>query len=268
MSKINEYQVKIDLFEGPLDLLLYVVNRSEVDIIDISVAEITNQYLQYLELIKDLNINVASDYLSMAATLIRLKANEILPPENGEELEDEEFGIIDRAQLIEKLLEYKKYKEAAGTLQVFENENIGTFTRGQKEEIELSSTEQDEGISSINMFDLMSAFKRVMERLANSDDILSRHVITMENVRLDDRLEHILGMVDDGKEILFDELFSDDTRKIVLVVTFMAILELVKMKQIIFRQENLLGNLYVKKRTENGNSERDKQISIDGSDEV
>ncbi len=245
----DEYNVKLDLFEGPLDLLLYVVNKSEVDIIDISVAAITKQYLNYLDIMRDLNINIASEYLSMAATLIRLKAHEILPPEEEENLGDEDDVIINREQLIEKLLEYKKYKEAANSLQDYESENIGTFNRGMKEEVEVRAAEEEE-ITSVSMFDLMTAFKRVMERLAESDDVLARHVIQSENVRLDDRLEHVLSMVNDGEEVLFEELFTDDTRKVVLVVTFMAILELVKMKQIIFRQEELLGNIYVKKRTD------------------
>lgn len=249
IRRSDEYNVKLDLFEGPLDLLLYVVNKSEVDIVNISVAAVTKQYLNYLDIMRDLNINIASEYLSMAATLIRLKAHEILPPEEDEQLGDEEDVIINRAQLIEKLLEYKKYKEAAGSLQDYESENIGTFKRGKKEDVEvLASTEEE--IASVSMFDLMTAFQRVMERLAESDDVLARHVIQSENVRLDDRLEHVLGLVTDGGEILFDDLFRDDTRKVVLVVTFMAILELVKMKQIIFRQEELLGNIYVKKRTD------------------
>ena len=250
MKQSNEYEVKLDLFEGPLDLLLYVINKSEVDITDIVLTEITRQYLDYLDIMEELNINVASEYLSMAATLIRLKAREILPPDNTEELENEEEAIINRTQLIEKLLEYKKYKEAAKELKDYEDENIGTFTRGKNEAIGPIRLSDEEEVASVNIFDLMTAFKTVMERLSEADNVLDRHVITKENVRLDDRLERVLTLVQDGKEVLFDKIFEDDPRKITLVVTFMAILELIKMKQIVFRQEELMGNIFVKKRTD------------------
>jgi segregation and condensation protein A len=105
----QEYEVQLELFEGPLDLLLYLVNKSEVSIVDISVSEIVTQYLQYLDMIRDLNIDVASEYLHMAATLIRLKARELLPQQEGEELLEED-GIYNRDQLIQQLLEYKKFR--------------------------------------------------------------------------------------------------------------------------------------------------------------
>lgn len=112
---INEYKVKLDLFEGPLDLLLYLVTKSEVAIKDISVAMITSQYLEYLDVMSNLSITIASEYLSMAATLIRLKSHEMLPESEKELLEQEE-DYINREQLIEKIIEYKKFKEAAGFL--------------------------------------------------------------------------------------------------------------------------------------------------------
>ena len=129
MKQTDEYKVKLDLFEGPLDLLLYLVNKSEVDIVDISVAEISKQYLEYLDIMKNVDINIASEYLSMAATLVRLKAQELLPDVEAEVLEEEE-GIYNRQQLIEKLLEYKTYKEAAGSLRKYEGEQYGSFSRG------------------------------------------------------------------------------------------------------------------------------------------
>ena len=105
----QEYEVRLELFEGPLDLLLYLVNKAEVNIVDISVSSIASQYLEYLDLMRDLNIDVASEYLHMAATLIRLKARELLPPQEGEVI-DQEDGIYNREQLIQQLLEYKKFR--------------------------------------------------------------------------------------------------------------------------------------------------------------
>lgn len=247
MKNNNEYEVKLDLFEGPLDLLLYLVQKSEVEIIDISVSEISKQYLEYLDIMRDLNINIASEYLSMAATLVRLKSRELLPDSDTEESEEEE-GIINREQLIEKLLEYKKFKEAAGSLRTYESEHIGSFSRGKSEDIETTASPQDTGLESITMFDLIAAFKNVLERIEKEGPDKGQ-TITVENIRLDDRIDHILGKIEESPEILFDDLFLDDTRKIVLVVTFMAILELVKMERISFRQEEQFGSLFIKKRT-------------------
>ena len=248
MKKTNEYEVKLELFEGPLDLLLFLVAKTEVDIVDISVAKIARQYLDYLDIIRDLNINVASEYLLMAATLIRLKSQELMPDSQKDEIEEED-GIVNRQQLIEKLLEYKKYKEAASSLKIYETENFGSYGRGTHEQPDNNIQEKELSLDSLNVFDLITAFKRVLER--SQEETENLHVLQREDVRLDDRLEHVLCAIEDNDEVLFDDLFKDDMRKIVLVVTFMAILELVKMGKIAFRQEKQLGNLFVKKAAKN-----------------
>ena len=245
MKQADEYKVKLDLFEGPLDLLLYLVNKSEVDIMDISVAEISKQYLEYLDIMRNVSINLASEYLSMAATLVRLKALELLPDAEPEALEEEE-GIYNRQQLIEKLLEYKTYKEAAGSLRKYEGEQYGSFSRGKQEDVEVSPDGEEASIGAVGMFDLITAFKRVLEMAKESDEDPVR-VVGRENIRLDDRIEYVYGYLEDRNEVLFVDLFKDDFRKIVLVVTFMAILELVKMRKISLRQEKYLGDLFIKK---------------------
>jgi len=246
VEQSNEYTVKLELFEGPLDLLLYLVTKVEVDITDISVAEISKQYLAYLDIIRNLNINIASEYLSMAATLVRLKAQELLPDQEAEVIEEDAEGIFNRQQLIEKLLEYKKYKEAAGSLKIYEAERFGSYTRGKPEEVEALRDNEEVSFGSITIFDLIAAFKGVLDRAQEIDED-SIKIVQRENVRLDDRIERILGFLQDVDEVLFEDLFRDDFRKIVLVVTFMALLELVKMKEITFRQEEQFGRLYVKK---------------------
>jgi segregation and condensation protein A len=239
----QEYNVKLDLFEGPLDLLLYLVAKAEVDITEISVAQIAKQYLEYLDLIRELNIEVASEYLAMAATLTRLKAREVLGVEDDEAVEGAEDEIYTRQQLIEKLLEYKKFKEAAGSLRVYESERFGSFARGRPEEVEVAHEEEEVSLGSISIFDLISAFKRLLERAKEQQDVRS---VTPETIRLDDRIERVLTVLQDKEEVPFEELFEDDMRKLVLIVTFMAILELVKMQQVSFRQEKLFGQIYVK----------------------
>lgn len=243
--KHHEYQVKLELFEGPLDLLLYLVNKSEVNIVDISVAEVVAQYLEYLDLIRELNIDIASEYLHMAATLIRLKARELLPSQENEIIENEE-GIYNREQLIAQLLEYKKFKEAAQTLRTFEAEHYGAFSRGIPEEVETTGNDPEVDLGSIGIFDLLSAFKRVLDRADTEED--GSHVVEVDAVKIDERIERILGILCDRSEVLFEELFAGDSRRIVIVVTFMAILELVKMQEIAFRQEKNFGPIHVVRR--------------------
>lgn len=272
--KQQEYEVKLELFEGPLDLLLYLVNKAEVSIVDISVSKIALQYLEYLDVMRNLNIDVASEYLHMAATLIRLKARELLPPGENEELEEEE-GIYNREQLIQQLLEYKKFKEAAGALKIYESEQFGAFTRGKAEVIENTNDEGEVDLGNISIFDLLTAFKKILER-ANDPDHEYKHVVAVDNVKIDDRIEYILSaLTDNDNEIKFEELFAGDFRKIVLVVTFMAILELVKMQEIFFRQEESFGQIFVMRRKikENFNQKpNDKNdignISNPGDEEV
>lgn len=244
---MKQYEVKLELFEGPLDLLLYLVSKSEVDIAEISVSEIAGQYLEYLDLMRELNIDLASEYLHMAATLIRLKAQELLPATEAEALAEEEGTIFTREQLIQQLLEHKKYREAARSLRVFEAEQAGTFPRGKVEEIEVSAESDDELVpGEVSVFDLLTAFRRVLQQ---SREEGPTHVVQTDHVRLDDRIEHILSRVSDTEEIAFEELFADDMRRMVLIVTFMALLELVKMDQLSFRQESTFGSIYVSRQS-------------------
>jgi segregation and condensation protein A len=243
----QEYFVKLSLFEGPLDLLLYLVNRAEVDITQIQVSQIAQQYLEYLDLMRELNIDIAAEYLYMASTLIRLKARELLPPDEQEPLEGED-GIYNREQLIAQLLEYKKYKEAAHSLRHFEAEQIGCFTRGSAEPVVMLPPVDGLVAGSVSVFDLISAFKRVLDRAAKEG--ASQQTIAVDMVRIDDRIEHVLSVLDNDREIPFEELFSDDMRRIVLVVTFMAVLELIKMQELLFRQEAQFGTIFMKRRAE------------------
>lgn len=257
MRSGEEYEVRLELFEGPLDLLLYLVSKSEVEITAISVAQVTRQYLQYLDLIRELNIDVAAEYLHMAATLLRLKARELLPTDTQENLEAGDDDIYTREQLIQQLLEYKKYKEAAGTLKVFEAQQQGTFARGLRDEIPEAPEPQETGIGNVTIFDLLTAFKSILERASTEEP---RHVVISDDVRIDDRIEHVLSVVTERKEVAFEELFSDDVRRIALVATFMAILELIKMQQIQFRQEEQFGSIFVSFRPE---EDRERNIEFD-----
>ena len=252
----QEYLVKLDVFEGPLDLLLYLVQRSEVSIADISVAHVARQYLEYLDLMRELNIDLASEYLYMAATLIRLKARELLPPEEQEALDPDEDGIYNKEQLIAQLIEYKKYKEAAGSLKRLEDDQIGSFGRGCAEEIEVVADDGGVYLGSLTVFDLIAAFKVVLARASDRDGNVRS--VEIDNVKIDDRIDRVMSIIADGKEVRFEDLFADDMRRLAIVVTFMALLELIKMQQIKFRQEEHFGSIFVAERIA---SERDTDIA-------
>jgi segregation and condensation protein A len=254
----REYQVKLDVFEGPLDLLLYLVNKAEIDITQIQVSEIARQYLEYLDLMRELNIDIASEYLHMAATLIRIKARELLPPDQSEVMPDEE-GIYNREQLIQQLLEYKKYKEAASALRTYESEQIGMYGRGAADEPEMGPESNEINLGNISVFDLLTAFKKILERAAQEPP---DRVIQTDQVGIDDCIERILTMVTDREEVAFEELFPPLRRRIHLVVTFMAILELVKMQRVYFRQESAFGSIFVRRRLE-----KDRESRIDEQQE-
>jgi segregation and condensation protein A len=253
-NREREYEVKLDVFEGPLDLLLYLVTKAEVDIVNLPVAQITTQYCEYLDLMRELNIDVAADYLHMAATLTYLKAEELLPPAEGAGgLALPEEGIYNKEELIRQLLEYQKFKQAAGALKNFEAEQKSIFKRGTPETIEISHDESDGAavdLGTLSLFDLLSAFKRVLERAQGEEEY--RQTIRADNVKIDDRIEHVLSALADSAEVRFEDLFADDMRKIVIVVTFMAILELVKMQEIVFRQEERFGPIVVTRRIPSG----------------
>jgi segregation and condensation protein A len=246
--KNKEYEVKLEMFEGPLDLLLYLVTKAEVDIVNLPVAQITGQYLEYLDLMRELNIDIAADYLHMAATLTYLKARELLPPADGAEgLSQPEEGIYNREELVRQLLEYQKYKQAAGAFKNFETEQIHLFKRGAADSIEaVPDGEAGVDLGSLSLFDILSAFKGVIERARGEEAY--RQTVLADTVKIDDRIDRVLTVLADCGEVRFEELFSDDLRKLVLVVTLMAILELVKMQEIGFRQEERFGPIFVSRR--------------------
>jgi segregation and condensation protein A len=255
----NDYRVRLDVFEGPLDLLLYLVTRSEVEITDINISAVTRQYLEYLDLMREVNIDLAAEYLHMAATLLRLKARELLPYDQQPESLglEEDGGIYNREQLIRQLLEYKKFKEAAGSFKVYEAEQIGTFGRGSPDEPPAEGAEPGRGIGAVTLFDLVAAFRAVLTREIPEDP---GHVVSLDEPRIDDRIERVIVRLSEQAEVRFEDFFADDRRRIVMVATFMAILELVKMQHIRFRQEERFGAIFVSLRPEN---ERDAPVAED-----
>lgn len=238
------YEVQLDLFKGPLDLLLYLVKKEEISIRDIEISKITDQYIQYLEVMKTLNLEIAGEFIVMAAVLLRIKAQELLPVSEREKLAEGD-DYIDREKLIAQMEEYARFKKIAGDLRGMEEENLGTFYRMQAEKVPFTADDFLEQ-KEVQIYDLIMVFKRVMES-ANKEP---QYYLEADNVTIDDRIDHVLSLVQERKQLGFTDLFKDDQRKIVLVVTFMAVLELIKMGYIGLRQETFLGDIVVYEKNE------------------
>ena len=226
-----EYEVKLDAFEGPLDLLLHLIKKHEVDILDIPIALITQQFLESIEMMKLMDLDVAGEFILMAATLMHIKSKLLLPPDEVEEGEEEEEDP--RAELVRRLLEYKKYKEAAhqlGDRDLLEREN---FLRGFFEEIE--GEEEDASFAEVGLFDLVEAFKEVLKTISS----LTPHQISLEKVSVKEKMDVMLERVKKDGSITFHSLFERDTSRADMVATFLALLELIKMRTIrAFQGEN------------------------------
>ena len=232
------YKVKLEIFEGPLDLLLHLINQNEVDIYDIPISTITAQYLEYLEMMKTLNLEVAGEFLLMAATLIHIKSKMLLPF-SEEASEEEEEGGDPRQELIRRLLEYQKYKEASAQLEQMRILGRDTFTKGQMPTEGL----EEGGLVNLSLFDLLEALKEV---LAKAPKTITFDV-TLEHITIADRINFIMELLGKEKSITFFSLFPSDSSRAMIVTTFLAMLELTKMKVIRIYQSEQDGviRLYV-----------------------
>jgi len=214
------YQLKLDIFEGPLDLLLHLIKEQKMDIHDISVSEISKQYLEYLDLISDLNLEVAGEYLVMAAELTRLKSK-ILLPSHGDEEEGED-GIDPRDELTRRLMEYQRYKSAATDLRQLEYDRQQLFSRGSELEIEEG---EEEVIVDATVFDLFSAFKQVLSQRTFKEDF----EIKITTLSVTERINRILDTLNEHESVTFESLFVENRTKQEVIVTFLALLELMRM---------------------------------------
>ena len=235
-----DYLIKIDEFEGPLDLLLHLVKESNIDIHDIKIIEITEQYLDYINKMEELNINVASEYLVMAATLMEIKSKSLLPKDdvNEEEVEDEE---VSREALIQKLIDYEKYKEVTKSFKELEVSRREIYTKAPSKLNELTD-QRIVNDTNITIDDLMDAFAKYLERKDKEKPITTK--VTNKEYSVRKRKNDIKTYLKDKKKALFTELF-DEYNKSYVVVTFMSILELAKENDITITQEGNFENIYI-----------------------
>src|SRR5499433_3299210 len=238
-ARRDAYRVKLEIFEGPLDLLLYLIRKDEIDIYDIPIAHITEQYLAYLELMQDLDIAVAGDFLVMASTLIYIKSKMLLPPDpkvDGEE----DLGEDPRAELIERLLEYQKFKSAAQMLYSRGEIESACYIRGPLE------TDSSNPEVSATVLDLLRVFREVLKRAEAQIEM----EIARDEVTIAEKLAQIHAMLDRYEQINVRELFEMSRSKRELIITFLAFLELVKEWKVYLIQRELFGEIYARKRSD------------------
>jgi segregation and condensation protein A len=234
----TEYKVRLEIFEGPLDLLLYLIKRDEIDIYEISLARITQQYLEYLQAFKELKIEVAGEFVVMAANLIYLKSRSLLPADQQPPEEDVEEDDP-RWDLIRQLIEYKKFKEAAGELQARALEQEQIFARiGNSVAPEAAPLR----LGEVGIFQLINAFQNVLKRLEAREDLRE---IFGEHFTVSDKIEWILRRMSAGLAIGFSELFAPLASRVEIVVTFLALLELIRLKQVRAQQPEEFGEIEI-----------------------
>jgi len=237
------YRIRLPNFEGPLDLLLFLIRKEEMDIYDIPIALITRQYLAYIELMKELDLDIAGEFILMAATLIQIKVKMLLPRPEGEQEGDEEGDP--RAELVRQLLEYKRYKEVAEDLTGLEDRQRRMFPRSY---FEWQKTLKQEGrevvLKEISLFDLLQAFKSVLDHIPEQ----SFHSVKAMQVTLEEQIDFMEKMLKDQERIAFGDLMRNLKERIVIIVTFMAILELIRTRRISVHQSSLFEEIWIVRR--------------------
>ncbi|TAN35773.1 MAG: chromosome segregation protein ScpA [Verrucomicrobia bacterium] len=234
----EEYKVQLEVFEGPLDLLLYLIKKEELDIHDIPIERITTQYVQYLDLMRMLDLNVAGDFLVMAATLMMIKSRMLLPPEERPEVEEEEEDDP-RWDLVRQLVEYKKFKDAAIFLEALEEERDGIFGR-EGEHVALEA-KPELALHDVSLFDLLSVFNEALKRVSQED----LKEIFAERFTVADKIEAITQRLQREDRIVFASLFDHMASRHEIVCTFLAVLELIRQRQIRAIQEQVFGDILV-----------------------
>ena len=238
----TDYKVSLDIFEGPLDLLLYLIKKDEVDVQDVSIERVTKQYLDYLQTFSMLNIDLAGEFIVMAANLMYIKSRTLLPKHQQppeEDIEEED----PRWELIRQLLEYKKFKDASGFLQkrAIEQEQIYELIPDTPERPKLDDGELP--LPDIGIFDLISAFRKVLGRF----EVETIGEIADDRFTVSDKIDYLIKEVKPGQQMTFFSLFEEATSKNEVIVTFLALLELIRLKEFRFEQRELLGEISIER---------------------
>jgi segregation and condensation protein A len=230
---MEAYTVKVDVFEGPLDLLLHLIKQNQLDIYDIPIALITEQYLEYIRIMKALDLTIAGEFLLMAATLMYIKSRMLLPAPIEEE---EEEGVDPRAELVQRLVEYKRFKEAAVRLSHQALLGVDVFIRPAQE------IEAEEGEIEVDLFHLIDALRELLKR----QEVEDFHEVTLDRVTLRDKMTELCERLQGAKEAVpFSALFAPLASRVELIVTFLALLELIRSGMLRAYQRDVFGPLWV-----------------------
>lgn len=225
-----------------MDLLLYLVQQSEVKPADISIAEITDQYLEWMKDISKADLSQAGDFLLMASRLMAMKVRELLPKDQRTEQDEAEIDLS-RDELIKQMLEYQRYKQVAKELQGMENDNFGSCYRGRMEKTE----SEEDTLADANIWQLFRAYQKML-KTRNSESV---HHIELDDVTIEDRQQFISNTLHREGRVLFEDLLGRDPLPIVTVVTFMALMEMIKTDEVVFRQSELFGAIWLYRKKDN-----------------
>ena len=257
------YKLKLEVFEGPLDLLLYLIKKNDLDVTNIPIAQVTEQYMQYIDMMKMLDLDVVGDFLVMAATLMQIKSQMLLPPDPSEEAE----GVDPRDELAQRLLEYQKFKEIAEDLQMKEKFRKDLFQRMvDPEQLGQLRDESKELYFETSLFDLINAFTEALKRAP--EEIL--HEIIKEEFTVEQKIHDILHLLLDKSSIQLSTLFRKSRNKVEIIATFLAILELIRLKEVKIVQKQLFGEIEILRNKDNivpveDDSASDENTSDEGS---
>lgn len=223
-----EYKVKFEVFEGPLDLLLYLIKKEEVDIYEVNLTKLATQFIEYIETMRLLDLEIAGEFLVMASTLMYIKSRELLPVDQQVQVEGEEEGEDPRWELIRQLVEYKKFKDAATQLHALEVARENTFPR-QPGKLEFES-DRPQAKPEVSIFDLLNAVNIVLQRFTKRDDLRD---IFEDKWTVSEKIEHVMKMLTERPRVTFSELFAQAASRSEVVCTFLALLELIRLKQLV-----------------------------------
>lgn len=238
------YKVRLDVFEGPLDLLLYLVRRDEVDIYDIEIGRITRQYLEYLEALEAIDVEIGGEFIVMAANLLYIKSRTLLPVDLQTPVEEDSEEEDPRWELIRQLIEYKKFKEAAGALRDREDLAVKLFGRSPE------APPPDGGATllagEVGALDLIAAFQRVLDRLEKKKT--PEREIEADTFTVSEKIDFMLRVMPEKDELKFEELFAGQTTRGEVVATFLALLELVRLRHVMVAQVGPFGEIVLRRR--------------------
>ncbi len=240
-----EYKVQFDVYEGPLDLLLYLVRKQEVDIYQVNLTQLAQEFIEYIELMRELDLNIAGEFVVMAATLMHIKSRELLPKEKQDEHQEEEDEDDPRWELIRQLVEYKKFKEAAGQLQDIETAQSSIYPRNPGKP-ELPPLELDEKNPQVTVFDLVKAVNKILGRIQEKE--ASTRNIHADSFTVSEKIELIRDTLTSRERIRFTTLFENLRSREEVVCTFLAMLELIRLHVIRATQSEAFGEIDLERR--------------------